>query len=1564
MNRVNYFQTSKYLNIIKIIGDSNTPISFSELKEKSNLPDSTLSRGLNWLQNIQTKDSFKTNKLKAYYLEQNKYIQSTGITKSKNNTYKLAKAGADLFNSLFGKEEEISFIDEIVQEYKIYEKLWDFILQNEEIFLDRINLDELNLEPWTLLLFEFFEQRDDAYINQMLEHISGPKNLRLYRFFELLSSLILTHPLWKKRLNIASVSREEFEYLSKIPQIKEEFDVFGTYPEFFCLYKSDKLINSIDRLIKKFLKIYYWKGIYLPTPSFKLIQRISDDVLGELYKVCPRYRQFINDYHVDITVLIKNSIRETISIAKTNIRYPLDLMNDQIKEQFDSNLNRKLFQSEIEDIPSKLLNIGASKELIKEQANRLKTQLEREPYNLKIKLQLLKFLVHNYSHELRNDLDFYRIWHINLREFIEGLLEELLESDLVSRRTILNLGFIFYKNKFHDYVKALKISEELYPFYHNDENYLEILLLLYFKQKEWELDKIENLASSSFKEYPENVNFLISVMVIKIIRNKDYTKGNKFQKDIKRIAQLEESVLNFQAIIRFYVDQLNRKGFNYLSLEVLKYLSNSVQNSDIRLIYARELVNQQHITEGLEIYVSLIDIFPNYFLESEVFNQLLFSNKKNQLDKDNETIVFLIKIIKFLNLISTSIEWHIGNSDFKDYKNNKEEFLSELRKNLKELEPLLNNKYCLNLPLKIKSILLKALGRQKNLESCLNKLLGVSPHSIWANTELALLYFRQGKFNEAVGLLQKVNNLKEIEHYSIPYTTITQFSHLLEINDYNLFQIYKEAKRYHEAIILMEEYILNPPPVLNLALNLKEITKNLIDCYWKESNNLDGVIEKTLKLLGKIDKPIDKTQEFISEVKHESFFLKQTLIDFIFNKKNYSKCLEWLTKFNNEDPNLLEPQHSYFSPFNKNIYYLAECYLNLNNLILAKKYFTRALEDLNEDIRFKSTARLLLINPFPDNLRVNEKPILEENIKRGIRIIGERLKRLNNIGDLIFKTKIEKSIGNISLLIKERRNGDKKLFQTLRDQIDLYSSDRKLNIKIIIACACTINGYLDEMNYYISQKDLMEKFPVVSKFLKLLYLYYNGNFKLFNTENKKLSTLIPRSSLPLILNLHYLRFKLGRTSSNNIKNLFKTIWKFDNSRLNIYGDEKTIFSYLKVNLLWYPFRWALDYEDYVKTQQKNDINLLFNVLNFIEGKKTNVEEELFEFITRFINPDRNLRQYLKLIIILKSFKYPETKYYLMKMLKLEIGEYGLETYGEIAYDAKKLHEVIKDIENFKDNKIRRSRRINWIEEKYILLLLNAYKNKEFDESKIPEVIKRLERNYDVSDVKMRYIKTLIDLRKGYYEGAELKSYQLLQKFKADSSLEWNDEYFRIWIISKILWDLNQSPGLDPIFFTNEIINIFDFEKLNKKLIHFQLNILEVLDHELLEDYKGKIIKFGAELFKEIIDSVDWDDNKALSLLAEKVFFKRDIFSKFDLDIIESIDKLIINLNPTSRFTELHKNYLFYVKSLILFKNGKITNAKKVIESLISNLNEKEIFTTYYDINDFYLEFLKQLELKD
>jgi len=250
VKNVNYFQISKYLHIFKIIGDSNNPISYAEIKQKSKLANSFLSRGLNWLQQVQTKDSLKKEGLNAYNLEPNEYIQRTGKKKSKNNAYKLTKIGVDLYNSIFRKEEEISFVDEIIQEYKIYEKLWDFVLQNEEIFLDRIDPGEPNLEPWTQQLFEFFEGKDEESISEILEQISGPQDLRLYRFFELLSSLILTHPLWKKEINISSLSKEDFLEVTKIPQIEDDFHAFGTYPECFWLYKSDKLIISIEFQLK------------------------------------------------------------------------------------------------------------------------------------------------------------------------------------------------------------------------------------------------------------------------------------------------------------------------------------------------------------------------------------------------------------------------------------------------------------------------------------------------------------------------------------------------------------------------------------------------------------------------------------------------------------------------------------------------------------------------------------------------------------------------------------------------------------------------------------------------------------------------------------------------------------------------------------------------------------------------------------------------------------------------------------------------------------------------------------------------------------------------------------------------------------------------------------------------------------------------------------------------------------------------------------------------------------------------------------------------------------------
>lgn len=46
--------------------------------------------------------------------------------------------------------------------------------------------------------------------------------------------------------------------------------------------------------------------------------------------------------------------------------------------------------------------------------------------------------------------------------------------------------------------------------------------------------------------------------------------------------------------------------------------------------------------------------------------------------------------------------------------------------------------------------------------------------------------------------------------------------------------------------------------------------------------------------------------------------------------------------------------------------------------------------------------------------------------------------------------------------------------------------------------------------------------------------------------------------------------------------------------------------------------------------------------------------------------------------------------------------------------------------------------------------------------------------------------------------------------------------------------------------------------------------------------------------------------------------------------------------------------------MIYFKNNKIIEAKGVLEQLINSINEEEIYTTYQDINDLYLEILRNL----
>ena len=73
-------------------------------------------------------------------------------------------------------------------------------------------------------------------------------------------------------------------------------------------------------------------------------------------------------------------------------------------------------------------------------------------------------------------------------------------------------------------------------------------------------------------------------------------------------------------------------------------------------------------------------------------------------------------------------------------------------------------------PLKIKAIFLKALDREKNLDSCLSSILNISPNNIWANTEKALLVFKQGNYEQSFKILNLVEELKEKEHYSLSYS--------------------------------------------------------------------------------------------------------------------------------------------------------------------------------------------------------------------------------------------------------------------------------------------------------------------------------------------------------------------------------------------------------------------------------------------------------------------------------------------------------------------------------------------------------------------------------------------------------------------------------------------------------------------------------------------------------------------------------------------------------------------------------------------------------------------------
>lgn len=265
------------------------------------------------------------------------------------------------------------------------------------------------------------------------------------------------------------------------------------------------------------------------------------------------------------------------------------------------------------------------------------------------------------------------------------------------------------------------------------------------------------------------------------------------------------------------------------------------------------------------------------------------------------------------------------------------------------------------------------------------------------------------------------------------------------------------------------------------------------------------------------------------------------------------------------------------------------------------------------------------------------------------------------------------------------------------------------------------------------------------------------------------------------------------------------------------------------------------------------------------------------------------------------------------------------------------------------------------ENEYLNLILQAFKHKEYDEHRIPDFLNSAKRKYDISKEKLKHVKAVQKLREGNFQQAELESYQLLYSFKKDLNLIWNDDYFKFWIISKLLMDEEQHLKSDCGYIINEINKIINFEHLNKNPIYFQLLIFDVLEHELLEDYLEDLVSFGANLFIKIIASIDWSDEKVVKLIVEKVFFKREMFGKFNPVIIEYINELINHFKPSNSSELFYKTYLFYVEASILFKNKRYIGAKKIIKNIFNSFNENEIYTTYHDINDLSLEIFRYLD---
>ncbi|MBA7551818.1 hypothetical protein ES705_44368 [subsurface metagenome] len=373
---------------------------------------------------------------------------------------------------------------------------------------------------------------------------------------------------------------------------------------------------------------------------------------------------------------------------------------------------------------------------------------------------------------------------------------------------------------------------------------------------------------------------------------------------------------------------------------------------------------------------------------------------------------------------------------------------------------------------------------------------------------------------------------------------------------------------------------------------------------------------------------------------------------------------------------------------------------------------------------------------------------------------------------------------------------------------------------------------------------------------------------------------------------------------------------------------------------------------------------MYKIISFIINKKYNVEDELLEFITSFMNTNRQIPEFLELLMTSHSYKFPETQYFILKLLKPEIKHYELRTFGEIAYKANKLQEFIQFLDEYRNSEINRYKEQRnsdwnrkWLEERYLTFLLKAFKETDL-KRRISVSMKYLENLKDYPKEKLKYFKVLSDLREERYYDAAIDAYQLVKMFKDDSELKWDNEYFRIWALSKSLFYLNKGKELNPYDFFNDIGELLDFEERKEDPIYFHLLILDMLSHELLENSENEILTFAEKLVIEIISSINWSDNQSHGIILEKFYFNKDLICNFSLEILEELDKLIEKLNP-DKYNQVRKNYLYYIKAMIFFNNNKLKEARNVLEVLFKQINEEEIYTSYDDINDLYLEISRK-----